>query len=169
MSKIDSFLLKKAQVLSDWFQYYFGITNFTLARTCITLAFAFWVTVTIEVGDYIGLVMGFIIFPFLFFLCTLQEKKVQHTNTINSYAALFASARIKFVMVTLVCTLLSLVIISKVSNADVMIALLKPNVMMLSTTSSLYFLACTPKPPAKSKLKEFIEKEKFQNLKPVKT
>lgn len=157
MKKIDMFLLNKAQAISDWFQIYFGITNFTIARWCVVLTASNLVYLLIILKIYILALIVLFVCVILFRKISLDEKNLlDNPGMANSAAVTDQSSRPVFVIIVLLLWVIIGIswIFDKLDNSKTFIT---GSAGLTFATIMMYFMACTPRPLTKSKVRKLFE------------
>ncbi len=156
---IDSFLLGKAQKFCDKVQWLTGLTKFSMEK---------WTVVISNLSLWGGTL--FIGVPHLAILVALQSiisfsyvKKIEHEEADflkngRLVAGPFHIALIRIIFALIMVSLfLSLVRIYSHTPADDLFATFTMS-LVASSFAGIYFSACTPRPPSKSKIWELYEK-----------
>lgn len=171
---IDALMLNKIQQICDWFQDWFGIDNFTIAkivRIIVIIFFAILITCSFLRG--VVLIDGLYFFTFstmIFFFSMIFKEGEENCKNNPSFGNPLV---IKLGVVRSILLLLSFVLV----------LFLPKNIYFLATYNIadkefysqlesfilgirdilfslyLYFGSCTPKPPKTSKVKKLLGKE----------
>jgi hypothetical protein len=178
MHSIDMFLLNKFQSVSDWFQEWFGVTNFTIARICfvvgivftLIIKWIFFVSSKDEGGPFDVFLNIFSISTGVFFILiiwgTLEVIKNEERECLEKprYVNFLV---VHYFWIRIFC-LGYLVIIFIPSSRGIelndffaVMAGIFTRLEVLTFSVAFYFASCTPKPhkPNKAKkwLKSFVE------------
>ncbi len=166
MKKIDSFLMKKFQSVSDWTQDLAGITNFFIVKYIISsllVANEVWyVTYKTLQGNSVFIYFGSIIVMYLTTkLPSLVEKmeNMVSSNPTFKNPMEIAMAEFRYSRVLPIFTFMTIFNTTFWISFEFFLNNIIFNVCLMS---AIYFLCCTPKPPSKSKLKKL--KEKIQSI-----
>lgn len=170
MLNFDSFLLKKAQVFSDFTQKWIGLHCIHLGRILLTSYMLFT-----SIRSIFGLQISFsffdlVIFIFfeiiMIFICFLYFNRAvnqtQNHNFKNPLEKELLFCRIIYLFIFIQFFILSLFPIS--SGLDIDEKLLSSfrdfftNLEYFSLISFFYFISCTPKPYEPSKARQFLDK-----------
>lgn len=170
--KLDAFLLKKFQKMSDWFQFGVGLNNFHLAKITLTLALACFLETQIQKIFWkgwsalliIGMILGTAAYFYITYRIKLGEKNCHQNpllqSTLSIDLALFREFSITAVIYFTVRFAMKIPF-SGIETADKKHEFFYWLFIWLASLMeflTFYFASCTPKPPKPSKLKELLEK-----------
>jgi hypothetical protein len=179
--KLDDFLMDEVfQKFVWWFQKIFGKTNFWLARVSCTIFIisAILVAATTLIKQNSLLSAFFYVFwllPLIFFYENyrkdfkrneeqLFEEGIQ--KKVNERRIIWILPRILLIWITPFFVISNFIVYFK--NGE-LLTLISEIIYNLSVLLVFYFASCTPLPPAKSKVKEWLESwQKKPQLVPVK-
>lgn len=167
MSSFDQLILKKFQLIQDWFQVNFGINNFIIAKLLWVISVLFFV---LRIYFVFLRGIGFIdiyILPinaFLFFLLFKFSQRSEkfckdypeYKNTAKSNYFFYCLRIVTILMVITSLPTFIYFFIPSVYYHNIVI--LYWNVSDILLFSFVYFVSCTPKPYQTSKAKKLFRK-----------
>jgi len=156
LARIDDFLLNKAQKTCDKFQRLTGLTKFRLEKWATIIAVMSYWMFAIEVRVLFLTLYSCILSAMYFFVVRdleAQEKAFLARNELRDNID-YSGGRI----VSLVLYGITLPLTLSLALASSAPELLWFCGWMASVLSKTYFSACIPRPPSKSKMREWLEK-----------
>ncbi len=169
MKKIDNFILKKFQALSNTVQVYVGVTCFTTGRLllivwyilCLVLAGIRTLIYHEYVLNIVFVLLGIMFVKFIWIVSQVIERELETNKQFKNKLELgWLYARIMSVVFLGNC-LLFWIPNPRYSLQDLQFHMTTRSIDLFANITQLcffYFLSCTPLPPQKSKLKKFVEK-----------
>lgn len=154
----DALLLATAQKFCDKFQQFTGLTKFRLEKWSLILSLAsiWWAVLTIDVS----IVFLFLVIP-ISLICTMSVLRLIRAVELeeveflkNGHLIAFPSRFLPFRLLT-VCVFGGMGIYNLLFFGRTGQALF---FQQLSIVASVYFSACVPRPPGRSKAREWYEK-----------
>jgi len=160
MNKLDSVILERFQRISDWFQTWTGLTNFHLAKFCLSVSF--FVATFSEVCkknnssflDILTFAAGILSYGFILYQIETGEKECYKNKDFQSSLAIGLSSFRILLLYFSGGLFVGRIIPIITGTYDAFYFEAAHTLMFLAS----YFASCTPKPRSTSKIKEFIGK-----------
>lgn len=171
LDRMDDYLIKRYQRLTNKFQVCTGKTNFWLAKILAEISFVMhsflqitWFVrdkgILTKTIDAFVLIVGLGAFLVMRKACERREaESFSEKGVMNDAVLKHQRLRLWIIFLssfTLAIAILGLVVSIKILEVRGCIIFSASAVMNVSLISSAYFYACTPLPPQKSKLKEWF-------------
>lgn len=170
MHSIDMILLNKFQDISDWFQEWFGITNFTIARVClvlgmcslglarvISLSITKDVSFLIIIAIFFDLIWMIMVSNLIRNIKNIEEECLNNPQFTNFLAIQWFLLRIVFLMLLLLRFTPSMIEISHSEKSLMMVRGFLLRSESILVVLGFYFASCTPKPYKPSKVKKWLK------------
>lgn len=167
---IDGWVLDRCEQFSHWFQQLTGVTCFWLGKLCAVASFLLYTLVAIQMlhsgfstfSQFICEELLALIFAVaLFIICVLEESNFsrgsEFCNPLRVHAGFVFVRTIGVINTVLIAVLaFSLIFLAIAELITVLVFFVQATM-----TLGIYFASCTPLPPQKSKLREWLEQAKM--------
>ncbi len=179
MEKIDSKILAIYQAISDWFQDWFGKSNFDLAMACMMancIGCGIITTVNFFSKNYLDATIDPAVQYIFINIVGKEIREAQRRSDFNSpIMSIFTMAmEYKRILALFICSYFIIRSLLNIFNSlenhnNLHVKSIGELISFLSILSIFYFMGCRPKPKKPSKIKKSWEKlrEKVSELKPL--